>query len=222
MCAPDSLDSGRAITDLSVACSESRHPDSGASQVRAIPADYSGGTQSPMRSSLSGCARVCVFGRCASSGDAAGPMDGRSHSHSARPALRRSARVALVRGAACAADDAGHERPARARRGRRELRPHAAGGGLRYAHRGRLRSGLAYLELAAPSVVILDLHLPDGTGLDCLRRVRSWPRHGELPVAILTGDYFLDEEIARELNALGARVFFKPVGRTTFCASSAS
>ena len=41
--------------------------------------------------------------------------------------------------------------------------------------------------------------------------MRSWPTHGELPVAILTGDYFLDEEIARELNALGARVFFKPV-----------
>jgi two-component system, OmpR family, phosphate regulon response regulator PhoB len=73
------------------------------------------------------------------------------------------------------------------------------------------RSGLAYLESAAPSVVILDLHLPDGTGLECLRRVRSWPTHGGLPVAILTGDYFLDDEIARELNALGARVFFKPV-----------
>lgn len=30
-------------------------------------------------------------------------------------------------------------------------------------------------------------------------------------MAILTGDDFLDEEIARELNALGARVCFKPV-----------
>jgi DNA-binding response OmpR family regulator len=73
------------------------------------------------------------------------------------------------------------------------------------------RSGLAYLETTRPSVVILDLHLPDGTGLECLRRVRSWPTHRQLPVAILTGDYFLDEETARELNALGARVFFKPV-----------
>lgn len=73
------------------------------------------------------------------------------------------------------------------------------------------RSGLAYLESAAPAVVILDLHLPDGTGLECLRRVRSWPTHRQLPVAILTGDYFLDEAIARELNDLGARVFFKPV-----------
>jgi DNA-binding response OmpR family regulator len=73
------------------------------------------------------------------------------------------------------------------------------------------RSGLAYLEKSLPSVVILDLHLPDGTGLECLRRVRSWPTHRQLPVAILTGDYFLDEDVARELNTLGARVFFKPV-----------
>jgi CheY-like chemotaxis protein len=76
---------------------------------------------------------------------------------------------------------------------------------------GSVASGLAYLEHAAPAVVILDLHLPDGTGLECLRRLRAWPRHRDLPVAILTGDYFLDEDVARELKALGARVFFKPV-----------
>ena len=76
---------------------------------------------------------------------------------------------------------------------------------------GNVASGLAYLEHAAPAVVILDLHLPDGTGLECLRRLRAWPRHRDLPVAILTGDYFLDEDVARELKALGARVFFKPV-----------
>lgn len=76
---------------------------------------------------------------------------------------------------------------------------------------GNVASGLAYLEHAAPAVVILDLHLPDGTGLECLRRLRAWPRHRDLPVAILTGDYFLDEDVARELKQLGARVFFKPV-----------
>jgi CheY-like chemotaxis protein len=62
-----------------------------------------------------------------------------------------------------------------------------------------------------PSVLILDLHLPDATGLDCLRRLRQLTQHRTLPVAILTGDYFLDEEIAKELQALGAHVFFKPV-----------
>jgi two-component system chemotaxis response regulator CheY len=73
------------------------------------------------------------------------------------------------------------------------------------------RSGLAYLETARPSALILDLHLPDDSGLACLRRLRAQPAHRTLPVAILTGDYFLDEEVARELSALGARVFFKPV-----------
>jgi len=76
---------------------------------------------------------------------------------------------------------------------------------------GNVASGLSYLEQASPAVVILDLHLPDGSGLECLRRLRGWPRHRHLPVAILTGDYFLDDDVARELNQLGARVFFKPV-----------
>ena len=76
---------------------------------------------------------------------------------------------------------------------------------------GNVASGLSYLEQASPAAVILDLHLPDGTGLECLRRLRGWPRHRHLPVAILTGDYFLDDEVARELNQLDARVFFKPV-----------
>jgi len=76
---------------------------------------------------------------------------------------------------------------------------------------GSCSSGLAYLERTTPSVLILDLHLPDATGLECLRRLRQITQHRRLPVAILTGDYFLDEEIAKELQALGASVFFKPV-----------
>jgi CheY-like chemotaxis protein len=76
---------------------------------------------------------------------------------------------------------------------------------------GTCTSGLAYLEREMPSVLILDLHLPDATGLECLRRLRQLTQHRALPVAILTGDYFLDEEIAKELQTLGANVFFKPV-----------
>jgi DNA-binding response OmpR family regulator len=76
---------------------------------------------------------------------------------------------------------------------------------------GTCSAGIAYLQNARPSVVILDLHLPDGTGLDCLRRLRQFAEHRDLPVAILTGDYFLDAEVAKELKTLGASVFFKPV-----------
>ena len=76
---------------------------------------------------------------------------------------------------------------------------------------GSCSAGIAYLQTARPSVVILDLHLPDGTGLDCLRRLREFAVHRELPVAILTGDYFMDADVAKELKTLGASVFFKPV-----------
>jgi CheY-like chemotaxis protein len=76
---------------------------------------------------------------------------------------------------------------------------------------GSCGAGIAYLEKSTPAVLILDLHLPDATGLECLRRLRQLTQHRQLPVAILTGDYFMDEEIAKELQALGASVFFKPV-----------
>lgn len=72
-------------------------------------------------------------------------------------------------------------------------------------------AGLADAAIHAPDAVILDLHLPLTDGLECLRRLRAAPLHLLMPVAILTGDYFLDEEVARELQALGARIHFKPV-----------
>jgi CheY-like chemotaxis protein len=76
---------------------------------------------------------------------------------------------------------------------------------------GSCNAGIAYLQTTQPSVIILDQHLPDGTGLDALRRLRQIPSHRDRPVAILTGDYFLDPDVAKELKTLGASVFFKPV-----------
>ena len=48
-------------------------------------------------------------------------------------------------------------------------------------------------------------------GLDFVRRLRSDPRLGRLPVGIVTGDYFLDEQVVDELTALGATIRYKPV-----------
>ena len=45
--------------------------------------------------------------------------------------------------------------------------------------------------------------------------LRAAPLHLMTPVAILTGDYFIDDEVATELQALGARIHFKPCGTTT-------
>jgi CheY-like chemotaxis protein len=62
-----------------------------------------------------------------------------------------------------------------------------------------------------PDVALLDLHMPLTDGLECLRRLRAPPLRLTMPVAIITGDYFLDDDVARDLQALGARIQFKPV-----------
>lgn len=77
-----------------------------------------------------------------------------------------------------------------------------------------VEEGLAAAANHAPDAVFLDFHLPVMDGLQALRRLRGAPLHLATPVAILTGDYFLDEEVARELRTLGARIHFKPVWDT--------
>jgi len=72
-------------------------------------------------------------------------------------------------------------------------------------------AGLADAAIHEPDAVLLDLHLPLTDGLQGLRRLRAAPLHLSTPVAILTGDYFLDDVVALELQSLGARIHFKPV-----------
>ena len=72
-------------------------------------------------------------------------------------------------------------------------------------------AGLAEAAIHAPDAILLDLHLPLTDGIECLRRLRAAPLHLTTPVAILTGDYFLGDEVASELQTLGARIHFKPV-----------
>jgi DNA-binding response OmpR family regulator len=72
-------------------------------------------------------------------------------------------------------------------------------------------TGLAAIERAVPAALLLDLRLPRTDGLELLRRLRSSPVGANLPVAVVTGDYFLEEAVARDLERLGARLFFKPL-----------
>ena len=70
------------------------------------------------------------------------------------------------------------------------------------------------LEVAAadpPDAIILDMRMPAMGGLDFLKRLRADPVLGGLPVGIVTGDYFLDEQVLSELGTLGATVRYKPV-----------
>jgi DNA-binding response OmpR family regulator len=75
-------------------------------------------------------------------------------------------------------------------------------------------SAEAGLELAnnvAPDAIILDMRMPITNGLQFLRLIRSKPHLVEVPVAIVTGDYFLADAIQTELRSLGASIRFKPM-----------
>lgn len=72
-------------------------------------------------------------------------------------------------------------------------------------------TGLELAETVRPDAIILDLRMPILNGLQFLRHIRSKAHLMEVPVAIVTGDYFLGESTAAELKALGASVRFKPL-----------
>ena len=68
-------------------------------------------------------------------------------------------------------------------------------------HAGTLKSGLERLRNGGVDVVLLDLHLPDGEGLDLLEKVEGQASH--VPVIVLTGRD--DDEIAVEAVHKGAQ-----------------
>jgi two-component system, OmpR family, response regulator MprA len=72
-------------------------------------------------------------------------------------------------------------------------------------------AGLKEAETARPDAILLDLRMPMVDGLAFLRRLRAREDQHNTPVAIVTGDYFLDDTISSELHGLGAEVFFKPL-----------
>lgn len=71
--------------------------------------------------------------------------------------------------------------------------------------------GLAQLEIAPPDAILLDMRMPVMDGLEFLRRMRQDERLKALPVGIVTGDYFLNEQVLAEIAELGATVRYKPV-----------
>ena len=71
--------------------------------------------------------------------------------------------------------------------------------------------GLQEAEISRPDAIILDLRMPLLDGLGFLRRLRAIAQQRDTPVAIVTGDYFLDESVSTELQQLGAELKFKPI-----------
>ena len=72
-------------------------------------------------------------------------------------------------------------------------------------------SAFVELERAIPAAVVLDLHLPLIDGLAILRRLRATSDYAHIPVAVVTGNYLVDEQVARELQGLGAQLYLKPI-----------
>jgi DNA-binding response OmpR family regulator len=71
--------------------------------------------------------------------------------------------------------------------------------------------GLIEAEQRHPDAIILDLRMPLVDGLGFLRRLRARDDQHDTPVAIVTGDYFLDDSVSTELRELGAELRFKPL-----------
>ncbi len=72
-------------------------------------------------------------------------------------------------------------------------------------------AGLEIADSVAPNAIILDMRMPITNGLQFLRLIRTKPHLVEVPVAIVTGDYFLADPIQNELRSLGASIRFKPM-----------
>ncbi len=72
-------------------------------------------------------------------------------------------------------------------------------------------AGLQELQRRKPSALLVDLHLPVVDGLEFLRRVRSHAHLADIPVAVMTGDYLVDDRVTGELQSLGVPLYFKPL-----------
>lgn len=60
----------------------------------------------------------------------------------------------------------------------------------------------------APDAILLDIHLPDGSGVDLLRELRGHPATAKIPVLILTAEG--EERVLAEARSLGASTITKP------------
>ncbi len=82
------------------------------------------------------------------------------------------------------------------------LRSYLSGAGFVVGVAANVKDGLAAIEAQPPDVIVLDLMLPDGDGLDLCRRLRAASTVAAVPIVMLTakGDP-VDRVIGLELGA---------------------
>lgn len=71
-----------------------------------------------------------------------------------------------------------------------------------------------------PEAMLLDLHLPDGSGVDLLREVRERPATAAMPVLVLTAEG--EERVLAEARRLGATTITKPFSPSKLTAQVAT
>ena len=72
-------------------------------------------------------------------------------------------------------------------------------------------TGLREIHREAPDVALVDLHLPLADGVVLVRQMRREVDGSSLAVALMTGDYLVDDQVTGELHALGVPLHFKPL-----------
>ncbi len=71
--------------------------------------------------------------------------------------------------------------------------------------------GLHEIAMATPDLVLLDLRMPCIDGVAFLRQLRSHQSGRRIPVAMITGDYFIGDALQHEIRDLNAELCFKPL-----------
>lgn len=94
------------------------------------------------------------------------------------------------------------------------LQPRFEQYGYRLSVARTLAEARSALESGAPPIdgMLLDLHLPDGSGVELLEELRRAPATRALPVLVLTAEG--DEAVLRAAHRLGADVVTKPFSPT--------
>ncbi|HEV8380765.1 MAG TPA: response regulator [Gemmatimonadales bacterium] len=93
------------------------------------------------------------------------------------------------------------------------LRPYLEQLGYRVSFAKTLDEARSAMRATPPADgLLLDLHLPDGSGLDFLRDLRKQRDTSRLPVLVLTAEG--EDRILREARRLGATLVTKPFSPT--------
>jgi len=102
------------------------------------------------------------------------------------------------------------------------LRPHLERLGYEVSIARTLADARRALEggVSPLDAMLLDLHLPDGFGLDLLRELRADPATRAFPVIVLTAEG--EDRILEEAESLGAELLTKPFSPTKLTARIAA